>query len=94
MDDKTVGAVARALCRTDVCDDNKFWQKYKHQVEAAITAYESALSDTPEIDIHRTRWQRLVNAIADKFNRGTVVGNDDEAVENAITLVRHGDQLG
>jgi len=32
------------------------------------------------IAVHRERWQLLVNAIADAFNRGTVIGDDEQAV--------------
>lgn len=40
------------------------------------------------IDMHHTRWQTLVNAVADRWNDGVVVGDDRQAVKWALDMIR------
>jgi len=55
------------------------------EVEKLREALDQEKLDAESICLHRERWQRLVNHAAELWNGGVVFGDDDRAVDDAIT---------
>ena len=63
-------------------------EAYDAGIKAGAKAAEARVAELEaELDIARTRWQTLVNAVAGVWNHGLVPGNDEEAVEWAIQQI-------
>jgi len=85
-----VTSTARGGC--EICGANLSLKNFNLCIEEADKSTKAAEARVAGLEEARTRWQTLVNCVANAWNRGLVPGNDKEAVNWARReILNHAD---